>query len=195
MCLCVCHNKWAPERYHFYTPDLLQFPKLFSFFFNQNLFRIRNFLTLEMYFLIHFYFRKKVGYDQKFFFSNFHSIFYLFSKNSGNYRLLPQAEITLNLLCTSRVNTNLLAYAFLLGNYDFNKPPIPMALSGTRIVVHVKPAKQLAWGYHWDGGFYNGPAMERYRCVQCLMKTSSHIRVSDTVQFSACYHFSTNLTF
>ena len=35
-------------------------------------------------------------------------------------RLLPQAEITLNLLRPSRLNPNLSAYAILNGNYNFN---------------------------------------------------------------------------
>ena len=43
-------------------------------------------------------------------------------------RLLTQAEIMLNLLCTSRVNPKLSAYAYLFGNFNFNKTPLaPLA--------------------------------------------------------------------
>ena len=38
--------------------------------------------------------------------------------------LLKQAFITLNLLGASRVNTKLSAYAYLFGNYVFNKNPL-----------------------------------------------------------------------
>ena len=38
--------------------------------------------------------------------------------------LLPQIQITLNLLCNSRVNPALSSYAYLFGNYDFNKAPL-----------------------------------------------------------------------
>ena len=96
-------------------------------------------------------------------------------------RLLPQAQITLNLLRTSRLHKHLSAYAVLNGHYDFNKHP--MAPPGTKVVVHVKPNKQAAWGYHGEDGFYIGPALEHYRCVQCLMKNTRHVRISDTVQF------------
>ena len=96
-------------------------------------------------------------------------------------RLLPQAEITLNLLRPSRIHPHLSAYSMLQGHYDFNKNP--MAPPGTRIVMHTKPTKRAAWGYHGEDGFYIGPALEHYRCVQCLMTSSRHVRISDTVQF------------
>ena len=96
-------------------------------------------------------------------------------------RLIPQAEITLNLLRQSRINPRLSAYSILHGHYDFNKHP--MAPPGTKIVVHVKPAQRPSWGYHGDDGFYIGPALEHYRCVKCLMASTRHVRISDTVQF------------
>jgi hypothetical protein len=40
-------------------------------------------------------------------------------------RLLFQAELTLNLLRSSRVNLRLSAHAYLFGNFDFNKTPKP----------------------------------------------------------------------
>ena len=96
-------------------------------------------------------------------------------------RLLPQAEITINLLRSSRINPHLSAYAVINGNYDFNRSP--MAPPGTKVVTHLKPAQRASWDFHGDGGFYVGPALEHYRCVQCLMNKSRRVRVSDTVQF------------
>ena len=95
--------------------------------------------------------------------------------------LIPQAQITLNLLRTSHIYKNLSIHAVLNGHFDFIKHP--MAPLGTKIVVHVKPTKRAAWGYHGDDGFYVEPELEHYRCVQYLMKNSRHIRISDTVQF------------
>ena len=40
-------------------------------------------------------------------------------------RLLPQAEMTLNHLCTARCNPNLSAYTYIYGLNDFNKVPLP----------------------------------------------------------------------
>ena len=96
-------------------------------------------------------------------------------------RLIPQAQKTLNLLRTSRLHKHLSVYAALNGHYDFNKHP--MAPLSTKVVVHVKPSKRAAWGYHGNDGFDIGPALEHYRCVQYLMKTTRHVRISDTVHF------------
>jgi hypothetical protein len=49
--------------------------------------------------------------------------------------LMPQADITLNLLRSSRRQPKLSACACLFGNFDFNKTPL--APPGTRVVVHI----------------------------------------------------------
>ena len=51
-------------------------------------------------------------------------------------RLLVQAELTLNLLRTARINPNLSAYTYLFGNFYFNKTPL--APPGTRVIIHKK---------------------------------------------------------
>jgi hypothetical protein len=52
-------------------------------------------------------------------------------------RLIPQAVITLNLIRQSRLNPKLLAHAQL--NSPFNYNAIPLAPSGTRVILHEKP--------------------------------------------------------
>ena len=96
-------------------------------------------------------------------------------------RLLPQAETTLNLLRTSRINPKLSAYAVISGNFDFSRTP--MAPPGTKVVVHDKANKRGSWAYHGTLGFYVGPAMEHYRCMTCYMPKSRMERVADTIQF------------
>ena len=54
-------------------------------------------------------------------------------------RLLPQAFITLNLLCTANANPNLSAHSYLFGNFDFNRTL--MAPLGSKIVIHQKPSQ------------------------------------------------------
>ena len=79
------------------------------------------------------------------------------------HRLLPQAEITLNLLQSSRLNPRLSAYAYLNEKYEFTRHP--MAPPVTKVVVHSKPHKRQTWGYHGEDGFYVGPSLEHYRCI------------------------------
>ena len=49
-------------------------------------------------------------------------------------RLLPQAEITINLLRQSNATPNVLEYAHLSGPFNYNK--IPMAPMGISVQVH-----------------------------------------------------------
>ena len=97
-------------------------------------------------------------------------------------KLLQLAEITLNLLHTSHVNQKLSAYAYIFGNFDFNKTH--SAPVGTKLTVHVKPDKRKSWAYHTELGYYVGPAMELYRCFKCFIPATGGIRVADTVNFS-----------
>ena len=96
-------------------------------------------------------------------------------------RLLPQAELTLNLLRNARANPQLSAYAYLFGQFDFNKTPL--APAGTKVLVHEKPAQRRTWGYHGIDGWYVGPAMDHYRCMTCYIPSLASIRILDTVDF------------
>ena len=49
-------------------------------------------------------------------------------------RLLPQAEITINILQQSNETTNVSAYAHLSGPFDYNK--MPLAPMGMPVKVH-----------------------------------------------------------
>ena len=50
-------------------------------------------------------------------------------------RLIEQVNITLNLLQSSCSNPKLSAWAFLVGEFNFNKAPL--APPGTRVIAHI----------------------------------------------------------
>jgi hypothetical protein len=75
-------------------------------------------------------------------------------------RLLPQAEITLNLLRTSRLHQQLSAAAHFHGLVDYNKTDF--APSGCNIIAHEKPGKRRTWDPHGQHGYLLGPAMHHY---------------------------------
>ena len=58
-------------------------------------------------------------------------------------RLIYQAVLTLNLLRPSRLNPQLSSYAYLFGNFDFNR--CPLAPPGTKIVAHDRPENRPSW--------------------------------------------------
>jgi hypothetical protein len=96
-------------------------------------------------------------------------------------RLLPHAEITLNLLQTSRLHPQLSAAAHFHGLVDYNKTAF--ALRGCKIVAHEKPGKRLTWAPHRQHGYSLGPAMYHYRCQNVYISATASERIVDTLEF------------
>jgi hypothetical protein len=87
-------------------------------------------------------------------------------------RLLPQAEITLNLLWASQLHPQLSAAAHCHGLMDYIKtafgPP------GCKIIAHEKPAQRRTWAAHGQPGWSLGPIMHHYRYQSvCITVTAS----------------------
>ena len=59
--------------------------------------------------------------------------------------LLPQAELTLNLLRQSTSNPRILAWEFFQGPFDFNKTPLGPV--GCRVLIHAKPVTRRSWDF------------------------------------------------
>ena len=58
-----------------------------------------------------------------------------------------------------------------------------MAPPGTKVIVHEKPSNRTSWGLHGTNGWYIGPSLHHYRCVQCFMPATKSVRDADTVAF------------
>ena len=103
-------------------------------------------------------------------------------------RLLEQANITLNLLRASRSNPKISAYTYIFGEFNFSATPL--APPGTKIVAHIKPGKRASWELNGEVGWYVGPSMQHYRCVECYFPRTKQVRTCDTVSFSPpMFHF------
>jgi hypothetical protein len=96
-------------------------------------------------------------------------------------RLLPQAEITLNILQTSRLHQQLSAAAHFHGLIDYNKtsfsPP------GCNIIAHEKPAKRQTWAPHGQHVYSLGPDMHHYPCQNVYISATASERKVDTLEF------------
>jgi hypothetical protein len=95
--------------------------------------------------------------------------------------LLPQAEITLNLLRTSRLHPQLSAAAHFHGLVDYNKTSF--APPGCKIIAHEKPGKRRTWAPHGQHGYSLGPAMHHYRCQHIYIAATASERIVDTLEF------------
>lgn len=78
--------------------------------------------------------------------------------------VLPQVELTLNMLCFSRRNTNKSAHSKLAGGFDWNKTPI--APLGTKSLIFDTPRTRGTWAPHGTDCYYVGPAKKHYRCLK-----------------------------
>jgi hypothetical protein len=96
-------------------------------------------------------------------------------------RLLPQAEITLNLLWTSRLHPQLSAAAYFHGLIDYNKTSF--APPRCKIIAHDKPGKRRTWAPHGQHGYSLGPAMHHYRCQNVYISATASEGIVDTLDF------------
>jgi hypothetical protein len=94
---------------------------------------------------------------------------------------LPQAEITLNLLRTSRLHPQLSDAAHYHGLVDYNKTAF--APPGCKIIAHKKPGKRRTRAPHGQHGYSLGPAMHHYRCQNGYISTTASERIVDTLEF------------
>jgi hypothetical protein len=96
-------------------------------------------------------------------------------------RLLPQADITLNLLRTSRLHPHLSAAAHFHGLVDYNKTAF--APPGCKIIAREKPGKRRTWAPHGQHGYLLCPDMHHYRCQNVYISATASERIVDTLEF------------
>ena len=57
--------------------------------------------------------------------------------------LVPQAEMTLNMLRQATLNPSISAWEFFHGPFDYDATPVgPL---GMRVIAHIKPSKRRSW--------------------------------------------------
>ena len=94
-------------------------------------------------------------------------------------KLIPQAELTLNMVRGSRMNPKLSAWDQLSGVFDYNRTPL--GPPGTRVLVHEKSHQRGTWAPHGEDAWYIGPAFEHYRCYKVWAWETRRERDSDTL--------------
>jgi hypothetical protein len=97
-------------------------------------------------------------------------------------RLLPLAEMTLNLLRKSRQHPQLSAAAHYQGMVDYNKTAF--APPGCKIIAHEKHSQRRTWAPHGQHGYSLGPSMHHCRCQKVNISSTASERIVDTLEFS-----------
>jgi hypothetical protein len=96
-------------------------------------------------------------------------------------RLLPQTEITLNLIWQSNATPTVSAYAHLSGPFEYNK--MLLAPMGCEAQIHKKTNKRGTWAYHSVDGWYLFTSPEHYPTHTCYVKATKSEHYLDTVRF------------
>ena len=94
---------------------------------------------------------------------------------------IPQDNMTLNLLRSSRTNPKLSVHTFAHGKFDFRTTH--MAQPGTKVPIHKHPNNRAFWDLNGEVTRCAGPSLNYYRCVQCCMPRTRSAVNSDTVEF------------
>ena len=94
--------------------------------------------------------------------------------------LLQQAEITLNLLRTSRSHPHLSAYNSICGVFNFKRTPL--SPPGIKVIAYNSVETRESWVTHGKLGHYVGPTMNHYQCYKVCVPSTRKIIISDTLQ-------------
>jgi hypothetical protein len=95
--------------------------------------------------------------------------------------LIPQTEITLNLLRMSRITPNISALQQVCGAYDYKSHP--MAPPGIKVAILIEPEVRGAFQEHALTGFYVGPALQHYRNYRVWVKSTQAIRITNSLDW------------
>ena len=90
--------------------------------------------------------------------------------------LIGQAQDSLNILSTSRVHVQLLAYQVLEGTHDFNRHP--WSPPATKSTIFNPPEIRSSWGGRSLESWYIDPTWDHYRCLKLQVPTTGGILVS-----------------
>ena len=102
--------------------------------------------------------------------AHFLSILAGISKSFPNYlgdKLLPQTELTLNLLHQSDITPSMSASEYY-NNAPFNFDATSLGPCGCPVIIHNKPNKRTSWAFCGQDSFNIGPALLHYHCFQVV---------------------------
>ena len=92
-------------------------------------------------------------------------------------RLIPQAQMTLNMMRPSNINANISAHEQIFGS--FNLDSTPFAPPGIKAIIHLKPNQRPTFGPRGLTCWYIGPSKQHYRCM-AFYNPNGGARISDT---------------
>ena len=96
-------------------------------------------------------------------------------------RLIPQIDLSVNIVRPCRQNPFLSAWTALEGEFHFDATPL--APPGTEMLLHERSSRRASWAYNAKKAWYIGPCLHHYRNVRAIMKDTGAERIGDTFRF------------
>ena len=97
------------------------------------------------------------------------------------HKLLPQMELTLNMLRAANVRPQVSAHTYLFGIHNYNK--MPLGPLGCATQCFVGPTQRLSFGANSMDSWYVETSPDHYRCQRVIMKETRAVRTTDTIIF------------
>ena len=95
--------------------------------------------------------------------------------------LVPQTELTLNLLRHATLDPTRSEWSYFHGPFNYVKTPIrPL---GCDIIAHKKTGTRHSWDFRGAAGWNVGVALQHYFCYTIMAKSTWVAQISDTVEF------------
>ena len=95
--------------------------------------------------------------------------------------LLPQTELTLNLLRQATLDPSRSAWVYFHGPFNYDGTQLrPL---GWDIIAHKKTGTRNSWDLRGAVGWNVGVALQHYQCHTIAEKSTRSAQVSDTVEF------------
>ena len=91
-------------------------------------------------------------------------------------RLIPQIDLSVNIVCACRQNPKLSAWAATEGEFPFNSTPI--APSGTAMLVYERPENRPSFGHIAKKTWYIGPCLNHYRTFKGILPSTCKEQVA-----------------
>lgn len=98
------------------------------------------------------------------------------------HRLLPQIELTLNMLRPANVRQTISAHSYVYGIHDYNRMPLAQPL-GCETQCFVDPEQGTSFGAHLLDSWHIGSSEDHYRAYKVFMRQTKAEGITDTIVF------------
>ena len=95
--------------------------------------------------------------------------------------LLPQTEVTLNLLRYTILDPSISAWVYF--HSPFNYDATPLGHLGCHMISHKKTVIRNSWDFRGASGWSVGVALQNYLFHTIVAKATKEVQVLDTVEF------------